>query len=101
MNEYHFIVVGAGSGGAVMANRLSENPDVNVLLLEAGAPTIPANVRNPGLWFTLLGSEIDWNYQSVPQPGLNGRRQTSRPALDAKNVVCGRVSRQRSGMYFH
>ncbi|MFN8450500.1 MAG: GMC family oxidoreductase N-terminal domain-containing protein [Anaerolineae bacterium] len=74
MNEYHFIVVGAGSGGAVMANRLSENPDVKVLLLEAGAPAIPANVRNPSLWFTLLGSEIDWSYESVPQPGLNGRK---------------------------
>lgn len=78
MSEYHFIVVGAGAAGAVMANRLSENPDVNVLLLEAGAPTIPANVRTPALWFTLLGSEIDWNYESVPQPGLGGR-QTAEP----------------------
>ena len=78
MSEYHFIVVGAGSGGAVMANRLSENPDVKVLLLEAGWPKIPDNVRDPSLWFTLLGSEIDWNYQSVPQPGLNGR-QTFEP----------------------
>jgi choline dehydrogenase len=78
MNEYHFIVVGAGSGGAVMANRLSEDSDVKVLLLEAGAPAIPANVRNPALWYTLLGSEIDWGYQTVPQPGLNGR-QTFEP----------------------
>ena len=78
MSEYQFIVVGAGSGGAVMANRLSENPDVKVLLLEAGYPKIPDNVRDPSLWFTLLGSEIDWHYQSVPQPGLNGR-QTFEP----------------------
>ncbi len=78
MSEYNFIVVGAGAGGAVMANRLSEDPDVKVLLLEAGGPTIPDNVRNPSLWFTLLGSEVDWGYHSVPQPGLNNR-QTFEP----------------------
>ncbi len=78
MSEYQFIVVGAGAGGAVMANRLSENPDVEVLLLEAGGPKIPDNVRTPWLWFTLLGSDVDWHYQSVPQPGLNGR-QTFEP----------------------
>jgi len=76
MSEYDFIVVGAGAGGAVMANRLSENPDVNVLLLEAGGAHIPDNVRNPSLWYTLLGSEVDWGYKSVPQPGLNNRQTT-------------------------
>lgn len=74
MKTYDFIVIGAGAGGAVMANRLSENPHIRVLLLEAGAGKIPENVRNPSKWFTLLGSEVDWGYQSVPQPGLNGRR---------------------------
>ena len=80
MSEYDFIVVGAGAGGAVMANRLSENPDVKVLLLEAGGPKIPDNVRNPSVWFTLLGSDIDWDYHSVPQPGLNSARPSSRAA---------------------
>lgn len=73
MDTYDFIVVGAGSAGAVIANRLSENPDVRVLVLEAGGPDIPANVQNPSLWYTLLGSDVDWGYQSVPQAALQER----------------------------
>ncbi|GAB1545382.1 GMC family oxidoreductase N-terminal domain-containing protein [Scytonema sp. NUACC21] len=73
MNEYDFIIVGAGSAGTVVANRLSENPTVKVLVLEAGDSKVPPNVENPSLWYTLLGSEIDWAYTSVPQSGLENR----------------------------
>ncbi len=79
MSEYDFIIVGVGSAGAVVANRLSENPAVKVLALEAGKPRseIPTEltdrVDNPSVWYTLLGSEVDWGYTSVPQPGLEGR----------------------------
>ncbi len=73
MSIYDFIIVGTGSAGSVVANRLSENPQVKVLTLEAGGSEIPDNVSNPSLWFTLLGSSVDWGYTSVPQPGLNGR----------------------------
>ena len=73
MAEFDFIVVGAGSAGAAVASRLSENPEVLVLALEAGGSEAPPNVHNPSLWFTLLGSEVDWGYSSVPQPGLGGR----------------------------
>jgi choline dehydrogenase len=78
MSEYDFIVVGAGAGGAAVANRLSEVAGAKVLLLEAGGAQIPDNVRIPYLWYTLLGSDVDWKYSSVPQPGLNGR-QTFEP----------------------
>lgn len=78
MSDYDFIVVGAGAGGSVVANRLSEVDDAQVLLLEAGGPEIPENVRIPQLWFTLLGSDVDWGYQSTPQKALNDR-QTFEP----------------------
>jgi choline dehydrogenase-like flavoprotein len=75
---YDFVVVGLGSAGAVVANRLSEHADSRVLGLEAGGSEVPDNVAVPALWYTLLGSDIDWKYQSVPQPGLGGR-QTFEP----------------------
>ncbi len=78
MTDYDFIVVGAGAGGAVVANRLSEIADAQVLLLEAGGNEIPDNVRAPQLWFTLLGSDVDWSYNSTPQPALHDR-QTFEP----------------------
>lgn len=78
MNTYDFIVVGAGSAGSCVAYRLSENPAAKVLILEAGGSEIPANVNEAPIWYTLLGSPVDWGYKSVPQPGLNGR-QTNEP----------------------
>ncbi len=77
MSAYDFVIVGAGSAGSVLANRLSEDPNVRVLVLEAGRSDIPTDIENriqlPAAWPTLLGSEVDWGYRSVPQPGLNGR----------------------------
>jgi choline dehydrogenase len=78
LSEYDFIVVGAGSAGSVIASRLSENPDVKVLAIEAGPVERPENVHTAAIWYTLLGSSIDWGYTSVPQPGLDGR-QTYEP----------------------
>jgi choline dehydrogenase len=74
MSDYDFIVVGAGSAGSVVANRLSEQPDTKVFVLEAGGTEIGPNVENPSVWFMLLGSAIDWGYTTVPQAGLNGRQ---------------------------
>jgi choline dehydrogenase len=77
-NDYDFIVIGAGSAGSMVTYRLSENPSVNVLVIEAGGTEIPPNMENPSTWYTLLGSPYDWGYSSVPQTGLNGR-QTYEP----------------------
>jgi choline dehydrogenase len=71
---YDFIIVGAGSAGSVLAARLSEDPSARILLLEAGGPDRPENVAIPALWYTLLRSGIDWDYQTIEQPGLLGRR---------------------------
>jgi choline dehydrogenase len=77
MDTYDFIIVGLGSAGCVLANRLSEDPKITVLLLEAGPSQIPAEIETrietPAQWPTLLGSAVDWSYRSVPQPGLSGR----------------------------
>lgn len=70
---YDFIVVGAGAGGCVVANRLSEIPNARVLLIEAGPERNPDAVKHPAAWPTLFGSEIDWGYATVPQPQLNDR----------------------------
>lgn len=73
MEEFDYVIVGSGTAGSVLAHRLTEDPQVRVLLLEAGGSWIPAGVDVAPLWFTLLGSEVDWDYRSVPQAGLGGR----------------------------
>jgi len=74
MDEFDYVIVGAGTAGSVLAHRLTEDPDVRVLVLEAGGNVVPPNVDVAPLWFTLLGSSIDWGYQTVPQPALGGRQ---------------------------
>jgi choline dehydrogenase len=71
--HYDFIVCGSGSSGSVVARRLAENPDVSVLLLEAGGTDDVPNVMEAIQWSTNLGSERDWGFVDQPNPRLNGR----------------------------
>ncbi len=70
---YDYIIVGAGSAGCVLASRLSENPDVRVLLLEAGPPDEAAEIHIPAMMNLLLKSAYDWDFQTVPQDRAGGR----------------------------
>jgi len=74
MPEYDYIIVGAGSAGCVLANRLSANPEIKVLLLEAGGKDNYFWIDIPvGYLFTIANPRTDWCYQIEPDPGLNGR----------------------------
>ena len=72
--EYDYIIVGAGTAGCVLANRLSANPQTEVLLLEAGDKDNYFWIDIPvGYLYTIGNTRTDWCYQTEPDPGLNGR----------------------------
>jgi choline dehydrogenase len=71
---YDYVIVGAGSAGCVLANRLTEDPNTTVLLLEAGGPDTKQEIHIPAAFSKLFKSECDWAYFTEPQPCLNDRR---------------------------
>jgi choline dehydrogenase len=73
--EYDFIIVGAGSAGCVLANRLSERPGHRVLLLEAGGKDWHPFIHMPaGLAKLIDIGRLNWSYETEPQPQMDGRR---------------------------
>jgi choline dehydrogenase-like flavoprotein len=71
---YDYVIVGAGSAGCVLANRLSADPSVTVLLLEAGGPDTSPFIHTPALLGLLPDGPHDWRYRTVPQLHCNMRR---------------------------
>ncbi len=77
MAQYDYIIVGAGSAGCVLANRLSEDPSVRVLLLEAGGKDTSLMIHIPvGYAQTLKDPKVNWMYETEPDPGTNDRVHT-------------------------
>lgn len=71
---YDYVIVGAGSAGCVLANRLTEDPQTTVLLLEAGGPDDAQEIHIPIAFSKLFQSALDWTYYTEPEPQLLNRK---------------------------
>jgi choline dehydrogenase len=75
MNRYDYIIVGAGAAGCVLANRLSGDPSIRVLLVEAGPADRGWRIHMPAaLAYPMQNPRLNWGYCTQPQPHLDGRR---------------------------
>jgi choline dehydrogenase len=86
--SFDYVIVGAGSAGCVIAARLSADPSVSVLLVEAGPPDDAPGMDVPILAPKLLNGPYDWSFRTAPEPGLDGRIMT----LNHGRVVGGSSS---------
>jgi len=75
VEEYDYVIVGAGTAGCVVANRLTEDPRIRVLIVEAGGPDTNPWIHVPmGFYRTAHSPSYNWGYETEPVPGLGGRR---------------------------
>jgi len=94
-HAFDYVIVGAGTAGCLLANRLSADPDVKVLLLEAGGPDDWIWIRIPvGYLYCINNPRTDWCYTTEPEAGLNGRS-----ILYARGKVLGGCSSINAMIY--
>jgi len=74
VSTFDYVIIGAGSAGCVLANRLTEDARCRVLLLEAGGQDDWPLIKAPGAYRMLSDTKVDWGYRTAPQTGLGGRR---------------------------
>jgi choline dehydrogenase-like flavoprotein len=72
---YDYVIVGAGSAGCVLANRLSEDPSTRVLLVEAGGKDRSLNIMIPAAFPNQFHTKLDWDFMTEPEPHVDDRRQ--------------------------
>ena len=95
-HQFDYVIIGAGTAGCVLANRLSANPDVSVALIEAGPPDTTPLAHVPSLVGTLMfNPRYGWGYKSVPQPQLGGRQ-----ILLPRGRILGGCSSTNGMVYF-
>jgi choline dehydrogenase-like flavoprotein len=77
-SEFDFVIVGGGTAGLVLAARLTEDPNVQVVVVEAGEDlTTDPRINAPAMWTQLQGSDADWQLKTVPQVCLPIHRFSS------------------------
>lgn len=96
-SQYDYIVVGGGTSGLVVANRLSENPNVSVLIIEAGGSVLNnSNVTDVDGYGLAFGTDIDWQYETTnqsyagnaPQVLRAGKALSGTSAINGMSYVC-------------
>ena len=73
MSSFDHVIVGAGAAGCVLANRLTEDPDVRVLLIEAGGKDRHPNIKIPAAFANQFHTKLDWDYCTEPEPAVDDR----------------------------
>ena len=71
--SFDYVVVGAGAAGSVLAHRLTEDPGIRVLVLEAGGPDDDPRIKQPSAFRQLLSTPFNWGESTLPEPHLDGR----------------------------
>jgi choline dehydrogenase-like flavoprotein len=93
--EFDFIIIGGGTAGLAVANRLSQLPDITVAVIEAGGEVFNnPNVTDPEKFTVALGTQIDWQYESTIQSHAAGQKipYHSGKALGGSSTINGKIS---------